>query len=162
MRTLHPPRPFIIRHAGAAIVLALAHTAYAADEAPHMIGFSDAHAKEQAAIEAKFDAQLRTDDQRAWMERMASAPNHVGSPHDKANAEFTLAQFREWGWDAHIETFEVLYPTPKKVALEMIAPEHFTAKLHEPEVARKSRATAPRGNPRTCSRPTMSLEPMAT
>ncbi len=104
-------------------------------EAPvRMVGFSEAHAKEQATLEGKFDAQLQADDQRAWMEQMASAPNHVGSPHDKANADFMLEQFRAWGWDAQIETFEVLYPTPKKVALELIEPAHFTARLHEPPV----------------------------
>ena len=47
-----------------------------------------------------------------WLKRLASEPNQVGSPHDKANAEWVLAQFKSWGWDAHIETFEVLYPTP--------------------------------------------------
>jgi len=52
------------------LVFALARTAYSADEAPHMIGFSDAHAKEQTAFEAKFDAQLCADDLRAWMKRM--------------------------------------------------------------------------------------------
>ena len=125
-------RFLILQSTAAAFFLA----ARATDETPpRMIGFSEARAKAQAAIEEKFDAQLSAEDQRAWMERMASAPNHVGTPHDRANAEATLALFREWGWDAHIETFEVLYPTPKKVALEMVAPEHFTAKLHEPEVA---------------------------
>ena len=51
---------------------------------------------------------------------MAAEPNHVGSPHDKANAEWLLAQFKDWGWDAHIETFEVLYPTPISETLEML------------------------------------------
>jgi N-acetylated-alpha-linked acidic dipeptidase len=100
-----------------------------------MLGFTDAHAKEQTAREAKFDAQLHADDQRVWMEQMASAPNHVGSSHDKANAEFMLALFKEWGWDARFETFEVLYPTPTKVGLELTAPNKFTARLNEPEVA---------------------------
>ena len=59
-------------------------------------------------------------DLRAWLELMSAEPNHVGSPHDKANAEFMLAKFREWGWDAHIETFQVLYPTPKSETLEMV------------------------------------------
>jgi N-acetylated-alpha-linked acidic dipeptidase len=99
-----------------------------------MLGFADGSAREQRALEEKFDQQLRAEDQRAWVEQMASAPNHVGSPHDKANAEFMLAQFREWGWDARIETFEVLYPTPKKTALEMVAPSNFTAHLREPAV----------------------------
>ena len=99
-----------------------------------MLGFSDAHAKDQSALEAKFDAQLHPDDQRAWMEPMASAPNHVGSPHDKANADFMLEQFRAWGWDTQLETFEVLYPTPTKVALELIEPTRYIARLHEPPV----------------------------
>src|SRR5206468_4744730 len=71
---------------------------------------------------------------REWLQRMSSAPNHVGSPHDKANAEFMLEQFRQWGWEARIETFDVLYPTPKKSSLELIAPARFTARLHEPPV----------------------------
>src|ERR1051325_10692072 len=103
--------------------------------AAQMLGFTEQHAIEQQELEKKFDSHLNADDQRAWLEQMASAPNHVGSPHDKANADFIFKQFREWGWDTHIETFEVLYPTPKKVALEMIAPVQFAAHLQEPAVA---------------------------
>ena len=65
---------------------------------------------------------------------MASEPNQVGSAHDKANAQFMLQQFRAWGWDAEIETFSVLYPTPKHIALQMIAPKRFNAKLREPPI----------------------------
>ncbi|HEU5334508.1 MAG TPA: transferrin receptor-like dimerization domain-containing protein, partial [Terriglobales bacterium] len=39
------------------------------------------------------------------------------------------------GWDAHIETFEVLFPTPKERLVEMIAPTKFTARLQEPPLA---------------------------
>jgi N-acetylated-alpha-linked acidic dipeptidase len=45
-----------------------------------------------------------------------------------------LAQFQAWGWDAHLETFDVLYPTPKQVAVELVAPTHYVAKLQEPAV----------------------------
>src|SRR5271165_4966037 len=99
-----------------------------------LLGFTGRHATAQVALEQKFDAQLSAADQKAWLEQMAAAPNHVGSSHDKANADFMLAKFTEWGWDAHIETFQVLYPTPKKVAVELIAPTHFVAKLQEPAV----------------------------
>src|SRR5271157_203941 len=106
------------------------------DEAgTRLIGFTDADTGTQMALENKFDALLNADDQKAWLERMAAAPNHVGSPHDKANADFMLAKFEEWGWDARIETFDVLYPTPKKVGIELVAPTHFVAKLQEPPVA---------------------------
>ena len=71
----------------------------------NMIGFTAANAAQQQALETKFDARLDPADQRAWLERMSAEPNHVGSPHNKANADFMLEKFREWGWDAQIETF---------------------------------------------------------
>ena len=100
-----------------------------------MFGFSSGNAAKQQSLEQRFDAQLDPADQRSWLKQMSSQPNQVGSPHDKANAEFMLAKFREWGWDAHIETFDVLYPTPKKVALELLGPQPFTAALKEPAMA---------------------------
>ncbi|MGA2564744.1 MAG: transferrin receptor-like dimerization domain-containing protein [Steroidobacteraceae bacterium] len=99
-----------------------------------MLGFSAAHASDERALEQRFDSALDAADQRGWVQRMASEPNQVGSAHDKANAQFMLEQFRAWGWDAQIESFSVLYPTPKLVALQLIAPTRFTAKLHEPAV----------------------------
>jgi N-acetylated-alpha-linked acidic dipeptidase len=100
--------------------------------APAMLGFSVTHAADERSLEQRFDASLNAADQREWIQRMASDPNQIGSVHDKANAQFMLQQFRAWGWDAQIETFSVLYPTPKRIALQMIAPTQFAAKLHEP------------------------------
>ncbi len=122
------------------LVLALAlttlgGTAAVAREDDAMLGFSPAGASTQRGLEQRFDAQLDPADLRSWLKQMSSAPNQVGAPHDKANAEFMLAKFREWGWDAHIETFSVLYPTPKKVALELLGPKPYTAVLAEPAVA---------------------------
>ncbi|HEY1792075.1 MAG TPA: transferrin receptor-like dimerization domain-containing protein [Opitutaceae bacterium] len=99
-----------------------------------LLGFSTASAADEAASEKAFDASLDRARMRSWMERMSSEPNQVGSPHDRANADFMLAQFREWGWDAHIETFWVLYPTPRSEAVELLAPTRFKASLAEPPV----------------------------
>ncbi len=77
---------------------------------------------EQAKREAVLDASVSASEQMGWLKQMASAPNHVGSAHDKANAEFILSQFKAWGWDAKIETFEVLYPTPLKTQLNLVGP----------------------------------------
>jgi len=86
------------------------------------------------ANEAAFDAGISSQDQLDWLKQMSSAPNHVGSPHDKANAELMLAKFKEWGWDAHIETFQVLYPTPISTTVEMVGPEHVVLGGQEPPV----------------------------
>jgi N-acetylated-alpha-linked acidic dipeptidase len=68
------------------------------------------------------------------MRRLTARPHHVGSPYDKENAEWILSKFKEWGWDAKIETFDVLFPTPRERLLEMIEPTRFTAKLQEPQL----------------------------
>ncbi len=87
------------------------------------------------ALEKNFDALINPDDLRGWMKTMAAEPNQVGSPHDKQNAEYELGLFKSWGWDAHIETFEVLYPTPISESLELTGDKPFTAVLQEPAVA---------------------------
>ena len=129
-----PPR---ICGALASCVLSTAALSAAAGPADpgSMQGFSAAAAAAETQLEQRFDSDLSAADLRMWMEQMSSAPNHVGSPHDKANAEFQLQKFREWGWDASIETFSVLYPTPRTVSVELVAPTHFVARLTEPPVA---------------------------
>jgi len=95
---------------------------------------ANAASTDNTALFARFDAAIRPDDLRDWMKLLAAEPNHVGSPHDKANAEWILAQFKSWGWDAHIESFDVLYPTPIHETLEMISPRPFAAMLQEPPI----------------------------
>lgn len=89
----------------------------------------------QAAVERSFDQAVDADEMRQWLERMSSEPNHVGSPHDKVNAEWELAQFKKFGWDAHMETFEVLYPTPVSEAVELLGDKPYQATLQERPVA---------------------------
>src|SRR5205085_1214193 len=56
-------------------------------------------------------------------------------PYDKQNAEWILSKFKEWGLEAQIETFDVLFPTPKERVVELLEPSRYTAKLQEPPVA---------------------------
>ena len=70
-----------------------------------------------------------------YMERLSARPHHVGAPYTKDNAEWMLARFREWGWEARIEIYDVLFPTPRERLLEMTAPTKFRAKLEEPAIA---------------------------
>ena len=88
-----------------------------------------------SALETRFDAAISSADQLIWLKDMASAPNHVGSPHDKANAEATLAKFKSWGWDAHIEVFNVLYPLPLSTTVALVSPKKITLGGQEPALA---------------------------
>ncbi|HWF75997.1 MAG TPA: transferrin receptor-like dimerization domain-containing protein [Caulobacteraceae bacterium] len=102
---------------------------------PAMLGFSGANADAERALEVRFDANLSADAIGARLKLLAAAPNQVGSPHDKANAEWVLGQLKSWGWDAHIETFQALYPTPITESLELVGPARFKASLTEPPVS---------------------------
>jgi N-acetylated-alpha-linked acidic dipeptidase len=127
-------RPFRAPAAGLCAAVLAASFAQGETPATEMEGFSSSGAIAELQLEQRFDADLSAADLRGWMQQMAAEPNHVGSAHDKANAEFELAKFREWGWDASIETFSVLYPTPRELAVELTAPSYFKARLSEPPV----------------------------
>jgi N-acetylated-alpha-linked acidic dipeptidase len=117
-----------------ATLMACAAAADSGVGATDMLGFSPTSAAAMSQLETRFDADLSAADLRNWMERLASAPNHVGSAHDEANAEFILEQFRSWGWNAEIEQFSVLYPTVREESVELVSPTHVIAKLREPAV----------------------------
>jgi N-acetylated-alpha-linked acidic dipeptidase len=108
-----------------------------------LTGFKSAASDAELAAEKAFDGALDPAEMRAWLQQLAAEPNPVGSDHDKANADFMLAKYKEWGWDARIETFEVLAPSPKSVLLELVAPTAFKAKLAEGAVEGDHTAGAP-------------------
>jgi len=100
-----------------------------------LVGYSPRAGQSEREWEAKFRAIPDPANLREYMRRLSARPHHVGSPYDKDNAEWILAHFKEWGLDAHIERFDVLFPTPKVRVLEMLAPTKFTAKLEEPALS---------------------------
>ena len=122
----------------AALVLVFALTfssfVFASEEAP-LVGYSPRSSQTERDWEAKFRAIPDPTNLREYMRRLSARPHHVGSVYDKENAEWILERFKEWGLDAHIETFQVLFPTPKMRVLEMLEPTKFTAKLDEPALA---------------------------
>src|SRR4051812_902992 len=115
-------------------IAALSILPFSAEPAP-LRGFTAESARAERDWEGRFKAIPEPARMRDAMQRLSARPHHVGSPYDKANAEWLQQQFTSYGWDAHIETFDVLFPTPKERVVELIAPTHFRAKLQEPTVA---------------------------
>lgn len=95
-------------------------------------GFTTESSQAEVQWEAKFRAIPDPARQRAAMEHLAARPHNLGSPYDKANAEWLRDQYASYGWDAKIEEFRVLFPTPRERSLELVAPTRFVAKLQEP------------------------------
>ena len=98
-------------------------------------GFTAASARVQREWETKFRALPAPDSLRASMRVLSARPHHLGSARDSVNAEWILQRFRGWGLEARIETFQVLFPTPRERVVELVAPRRFTASLREPALA---------------------------
>ena len=100
-----------------------------------LLGYTTQTSAAERDWEKKFQDGVIAANIRENDRRLSARPHHVGSPYDKDNAEWMLARFKEWGFDAHIETFDVLFPTPKERVLELLEPTQFHAKLQEPVLA---------------------------
>jgi N-acetylated-alpha-linked acidic dipeptidase len=87
------------------------------------------------AWETRFRTIPSADSVRSYMRHLSARPHHLGSPYGLENARWMRDRFAGWGWDARIETFEVLFPTPKERVVELVAPRRFRALLEEPAIA---------------------------
>jgi N-acetylated-alpha-linked acidic dipeptidase len=124
-------RAFVI---SALVAIVLASLAQGADEP--LYGFSPASSKTQRDWEKRFRAIPSPQIMRDTMRHLSAHPHHVGSPYDKDNAEWILARFKSWGLDAHIEQYDVLFPTPKTRVVELTEPIRYVASSR----SRRSRA----------------------
>ncbi len=107
-------------------------------------GFSASAAAAQLQTESKFDQLLSSKHIGETLKELSAKPHELGSANGKAEAENILAKFKSFGFDAHIETYQVLFPRPKTRVLEMTGPTAFQALLKEP--ALKEDATSDQPN----------------
>jgi N-acetylated-alpha-linked acidic dipeptidase len=100
---------------------------------PVLSGFSAESSRAERQWEDKFKAIPNPQLMRDYMQRLSARPHNVGTAYDKDNAEWLAVKFKEFGLDTHIETFEILFPTPKERAVELVdGGPKFVAKLQEP------------------------------
>jgi N-acetylated-alpha-linked acidic dipeptidase len=95
-------------------------------------GFFEKNIDRQLNAESAFDKNLSKENIGENIKFLSRQPHNISSPGSKENAEYILKQFKSWGWDAQIETFHVLFPTPKTRLLEMTSPTSYKAILKEP------------------------------
>ena len=116
------------------------HSSVTADESP-LYGYSAESSRAERQWEEKLRAIPSPDNMREYMRRLSARPHHVGSPYDKDNADWLALKFREFGFETQIESYDVLFPTPKERQLELLdcksasttnCSVKFTAKLEEP------------------------------
>lgn len=114
------------------LILSLFITKNEAKAQSNLIGFKKQNQENQLKNEKKFDSYLDAARIGLAIKELSAVPHHVGSPGGRIVAEKIKEHFTEYGWDAKIETYYVLFPTPITRVLEMTAPTKFIAKLKEP------------------------------
>ncbi len=104
-----------------------------------MLGLAVASFAGEEADSVRWEGLFRSvpnpDSLREHMRRLSARPHHLGSDYDRENAEWILQRLKSWGWDAHIETFDVLFPTPLDRVVELVEPTRFVAQLREPPLS---------------------------
>jgi N-acetylated-alpha-linked acidic dipeptidase len=97
-------------------------------------GFYDKNIDKELNLESAFDKNLSKENIGETIKKLSAQPHHMSSKGDKENVDYILSLFEKWGWDAKIETFYVLFPTPETRILEMISPTSYKAILKEPAI----------------------------
>lgn len=100
-----------------------------------IIGFKKANVDNQNKLEDAFDAQLSAKNLDEWMQLLSARPHYVGTEYGRQNAEWMVKQFKSWGFDAKIETYDILFPYPKIRLLELTEPTKYKAKLSSSPIA---------------------------
>ncbi|WCT12333.1 transferrin receptor-like dimerization domain-containing protein [Mucilaginibacter jinjuensis] len=113
----------------------LALSAFAQAQQQNISGFSSASAATELQHEKQFDQSLSAKRIGESIKQLSAYPHHLGSPGGKAVADAILAKYKSFGLDAHIETYNVLFPTPKTRVLELQGATPYTALLKEPALA---------------------------
>ncbi len=114
-----------------AIILLPAH---ARAQTRPLLGYGETAAQEQLSLEERFDSYLDAGEIDSLVRTLSARPHHVGSPGDQVNTDYISAKFKKWGFNVQVETFYILFPTPKERLLEMDGPLPYKALLAEPAI----------------------------
>ncbi len=119
----------------AGLLLCLASGHFASAQTTPLKGFDSQSINKQQQLEQQFDKHLNAANIGQTIKALSAKPHHLGSAEGKRVAETVLQQFKSYGWDAKLETYHVLFPTPKTRQLELLGPTKYTAQLKEPAFA---------------------------
>ncbi len=97
-----------------------------------IMGFTPVHALAEHRLEAQFQSLPSTEAARAWHREFTRAPHPAASAENNRLAEVVAHEWRKQGWESvRLRRYNVLHSSPRRVALEMVAPVRYRASLAE-------------------------------
>lgn len=109
----------------------LVTAAYTQAQQKTLMGFTPTSSAKQLQTEQAFDQSISSTRIGETLKDLSAYPHHIGSPGGKVVADKILAKLKLYGFDAHLQPYKVLFPTPKTRVLEMTGPTKYTAILKE-------------------------------
>src|SRR5947199_121578 len=86
-------------------------SAFAQAQQKTITGFTETSVTKQLKTETQFDALLSSKRISATLKELSAQPHHLGSPGSKAVAEKIFKRLKDYGFDAQMQTYRVLFPT---------------------------------------------------
>lgn len=120
-------------------VCALSLKVYGSPQAAAEIsGFVASHVAAELELEQNFEKIPDPSHAEADLRHLTSQPHLAGTEASHRIAEWLRDQFRSYGFDAEIVTYNAYLPLPRSVELELIAPEKIPLATPEPPLDQDS------------------------
>ncbi|OUU78303.1 MAG: folate hydrolase [Gammaproteobacteria bacterium TMED78] len=95
------------------------------------LGLNHEETHDLRTLEKEFDSHIDRQDMHVWMREMSSRPHHIGSEWNKHNRYYIASLLESWGYEVSLDEFNILFPSPNIIELELISPLKYTASLTE-------------------------------
>jgi len=114
------------------LIAVLLGAAFDAAAQSRIRGFTRSGASDQREVEKRYKAIPDSESIRKWHRYFTSEPHPATSDRTAAIARFIAETWREQGLeDVVIHRYDVMSSNPRRIELEMIAPEHYVPSLRE-------------------------------
>lgn len=108
--------------------------AAAANQSIEIAGFSSAGAAAEAQLERRFAAMPEAARAESDLRHLTSVPHVAGTEASHRVAEWLRDQYRSYGFDAQIATYNVWLPSPREIKIEMVKPKRQNLDSPEPPI----------------------------
>src|ERR1700748_1636810 len=117
---------------GLLLLLIISFQDFSQAQSIRLSGFYDSTAQNELKTEKAFDEQISRENIGKTIQELSSFPHNLGSPGSRQGAEKIQQKFRDFGFEVHMDIYQVLFPVPKTRILEMTSPQIYHALLKEP------------------------------